>query len=87
MKYITTYPATGLSMFMLSFIFEIEYSLFEWNRFCAVFLLFTFVLLLEIQLSERDPENQFNPATCFACPKPGPGFPMPYVTVCFAFNG
>ena len=32
------------------------------------------------------PINGFAPPHFFACPKPEPGFPMSYVTVCFMFN-
>jgi len=30
-----------------------------------------------------DPINQLNPATCCACPKPGPGFSKSYVVIFF----
>ena len=51
--------------------------------------IYIFQLPLEIQLSRVegwDPINQFNPATFFACPKPGPGFPTAYVVIFFVFS-
>ena len=87
-------PDIVLSMFLLPFIFVIEYGPSDhhkWKWVCAGFslLIHGSVLLLEIQLSRRegwDPHHLLRLPHFCACPKPGFGFLSVYVMVYFAFN-
>jgi len=63
-------------------------GLFEWKEICAGFfsIPLIYVLLLEIHLSREEGSdliNQSNAPYLYACPKPGPGFQLPYATDLF----